>query len=33
VTAGELTINGKRNQHGIEDRFKLVLASRPRPPG
>jgi hypothetical protein len=24
VTAGELTISGKRNQHGVEDRFKLV---------
>jgi len=24
VTAGDLTVNGRRNQHGIEDRFKLV---------
>jgi hypothetical protein len=24
VTAGDLTVNGSRNKHGIEDRFKLV---------
>lgn len=24
VTTGDLTVNGKRNQHGVEDRFKLV---------
>jgi len=24
VSSGELTISGKRNQHGIEDRFKLA---------
>ena len=24
ITAGDLTIRGKRNQHGIADRFKLV---------
>lgn len=24
VTTGELTVSGKRNEHGIEDRFKLV---------
>ncbi|MGH2878996.1 MAG: hypothetical protein ACRDK4_05230 [Solirubrobacteraceae bacterium] len=24
VTTGDLTVSGKRNQHGIEDRFKLV---------
>lgn len=24
VTTGDLTVSGRRNQHGVEDRFRLV---------